>query len=152
MRHNSVKKFLHQQLVVSFFFIYEINIIFQLISGAVETPVDAFLFLGVTLCACSVAVLALCFWCHRKRRRRRRQLSQLRRGPESISHLGSSRRQLSSAPGSIRHVCDEAGERFASVDSVWSIVETHPFAIFLIHRFSDSFSWCLQNKRKRINE
>ncbi|KAL0275107.1 UNVERIFIED_CONTAM: hypothetical protein PYX00_003068 [Menopon gallinae] len=85
----------------------------------VEAPVDAFLFLGVTLSAGLLAVLALCFWCHRKRRRRRRHLSQMRRrGPDGISHLGSSRRQLSSAPGSIRHVCDEAGERFASVDSV----------------------------------
>ncbi|GLH08018.1 Cubilin homolog [Gryllus bimaculatus] len=81
----------------------------------VEAPVDSFMLMGVVLCVAGALVLGICIWCHRKRRRRRRHLARLHRGGSSAagsSHsrqLGNSRRQ---------HVCDELGERFASVDSV----------------------------------
>jgi Flp pilus assembly protein TadB len=80
----------------------------------VEVPVDPFKLLGVALCVGGVLALGLCVWCHRKHRRRRRQLARFRRNT-----VGSSRRQLSTGGSSRRqHVCDELGERFASVDSV----------------------------------
>ncbi|XP_067008195.1 bone morphogenetic protein 1 [Anabrus simplex] len=79
-----------------------------------EPPVDTFMLMGVALCVAGVLVLIICIWCHRKRRRRRRHLTRLHRG-----NTGSSRRQLgSSSSGRRQHVCDELGERFASVDSV----------------------------------
>ena len=82
--------------------------------GIVEVPIDTFTLLGIALCVGAVLILGICIWCHRKRRRRRRQLARLRR-----STVGSSRRQLSTGGSSRRqHVCDELGERFASVDSV----------------------------------
>ncbi|XP_023718957.1 bone morphogenetic protein 1 isoform X3 [Cryptotermes secundus] len=80
----------------------------------VEVPVDPFKLLGVALCVGGVLALGLCVWCHRKHQRRRRQLARLRRNT-----IGSSRRQLSTGSSNRRqHVCDELGERFASVDSV----------------------------------
>lgn len=79
-----------------------------------EVPVDPLKLLGIALCVAGVLVLGLCVWCHRKHRRRRRQIARLQR-----STVGSSRRQLSTSGSSRRqHVCDELGERFASVDSV----------------------------------
>ncbi|KAJ8875793.1 hypothetical protein PR048_023692 [Dryococelus australis] len=85
------------------------------LTGLVEGPVNTFMLSAVVLCIASVVVIALCVWCHhRKRRRRRRHLARLRRNT-----VGSSRRSLGSTSGSRRqHVCDELGERFASVDSV----------------------------------
>ncbi|KDR22176.1 Cubilin [Zootermopsis nevadensis] len=81
---------------------------------SVEVPVDPFKLVGVALCVGGVLVLGLCLWCHRKHRHRRRQIARLRRNT-----VGSSRRQLSTSGSSRRqHVCDELGERFASVDSV----------------------------------
>lgn len=101
------------------------------LSGLVEVPIDAFLFLGVTVCGCSLAFLALCFWCHRKRKvnRRRRFLSRIRRGPEM--RLGASRLSLSSAtaPDSFRHVCDDSRERFSIVDSVWFAAKSFPISL-----------------------
>ena len=64
--------------------------------------------------ACSAAamvafILLLCVLCHRKRRRRRP--NAIRRPFQLPIPAGSSRRQP-------QHVCEELGERFASVDSV----------------------------------
>ncbi|GLV44216.1 uncharacterized protein CBL_12488 [Carabus blaptoides fortunei] len=73
------------------------------------------------LSVCVTVLLALCVWCHRKRRRRRRGLHRPLPPPGScavaaaiVSSASSSGRR----PPSRQHVCDELGERFASVDSV----------------------------------
>ncbi|XP_071055238.1 cubilin isoform X2 [Onthophagus taurus] len=56
-------------------------------------------------------LMTACVACHRKRRKRRRRSQQLHRPFQLPIPAGSLRRQP-------QHVCEELGERFASVDSV----------------------------------
>lgn len=90
-------------------------IIFSLTSrtlwlGVVEVPKEDYtVVVACTVAAIVAVLLALCIWCHRKRRRRRRGLHRPFQLPVPA---GSSRRPP-------QHVCEELGERFASVDSVW---------------------------------
>uniref|UniRef100_A0A8D8LJ60 Cubilin n=3 Tax=Cacopsylla melanoneura TaxID=428564 RepID=A0A8D8LJ60_9HEMI len=78
----------------------------------VEVPLDIwFCSLMASLAASVVLTMVLCVWCMRRRSRNRRHHSR---------HLA----RLHASPGSLRslagqqHVCDELGQRFASVDSV----------------------------------
>ncbi|KAI5755333.1 hypothetical protein M8J77_016053 [Diaphorina citri] len=78
----------------------------------VEVPVDLwFCSLVGGLAASVVLTMVLCVWCMKRRSRHRRHHSR---------HLA----RLHASPGSLRslagqqHVCDELGQRFASVDSV----------------------------------
>lgn len=90
--------------------VYKASVLWQvldiiLFAGLMEPHVDRATLLAIVLVGLAILGLAACFWCHRKRRRRRRR--QLR--PRAV--VGSTTRR--------QHVCDELGERFASVDSVW---------------------------------
>lgn len=91
-----------------------------MVSGAVDAaPVDYTIPIAASIGGFLIVLIALCVWCHRKRRRRRRGLHRPLPAPTaaipSSAGAGSSGRR----PPSRQHVCDELGERFASVDSVW---------------------------------
>ena len=74
----------------------------------VEAPQEDHTVLYVCAIAAILFVLVLlCVLCHRKRRRRRRGVHRPLQLPVPS---GSSRRP--------QHVCEELGERYASVDSV----------------------------------
>lgn len=101
--------------------------------GSVEAPKEDH---TVLLICASVAVvvvlLTLCILCHRKRRRRRRG-----GGGGGVLHRPF---QLPVPSGSTsrrtpQHVCEELGERFASVDSVWWWLMTPTVVAKVRHRY-----------------
>lgn len=78
-------------------------------TGGLESQTsDHTIVIACSAAATVVVLLMFCILCHRKRRRRQRRLQ--RSLPLPIPG-GSSRRPP-------QHVCEELGERFASVDSV----------------------------------
>lgn len=98
-----------------------LNISFLWFSGVVEVPLDLW-FCGMlaTAGASLVLTLVLCVWCLRRRRSKHRRSHSQR-----LARLHASPGSLRSLAGQ-QHVCDELGQRFASVDSVWYLL---PFKI-----------------------
>uniref|UniRef100_T1IVJ3 CUB domain-containing protein n=1 Tax=Strigamia maritima TaxID=126957 RepID=T1IVJ3_STRMM len=62
------------------------------------SELDLYLLTGVIVGVSLLILMSICIWCHRKHKRRRDELH-----PHEVHH---------------RHVCDAAGARFSSVDSV----------------------------------
>lgn len=100
--------------IVSVMLIYR----FGIFLGSVEAPPEDYTVLLASVGGALVAVLlTLCILCHRKRRRRRRGLHRPL-PPPGVVVPGGSVAGSSRGPRPPQHVCDELGERFASVDSV----------------------------------
>lgn len=88
------------------------------LTGTVDAPPEDYTVLFASVGAAVVAtLLALCVLCHRKRRRRRRGLHRPL-PPPAVAVSASTAAGSSRGPRPPQHVCDELGERFASVDSV----------------------------------
>lgn len=91
-----------------------------------DAPQEDYTVLIASVGAAVVAILlALCILCHRKRRRRRRGLH--RPLPPAVPVSSGTVAGSSRGPRPPQHVCDELGERFASVDSVWRTVGADPW-------------------------
>lgn len=86
-----------------------------------EEPPKDYTILWVGLLIVTImAMVTFCIVCHRKRKRRRRRRRGGLHRPLQLpvpSAAGSST-SLKRVPPPPQHVCEELGERFASVDSV----------------------------------
>lgn len=118
------------------------------ISGTVDAPPEDYTILLASVGAGAAFLLLLvCLLCHRKRRRRRRAHRPLPSAGSVLAAAGGSRSGTLTSihpPPPPPHVCDELGERFASVDSVWHrpMSRRQRFAQILFSPLSHLYNSC----------